>query len=479
MGGFGLHQNLGLGQTLSPQMQQSLALLQAPALELRSLIQQEIEINPVLEEMHEEPGPENTDSTADDWDGESSGSESSDRDAEAAAEADADWREYFAQSKAGNGSYTAEDAERRRYFFDSQAEEESLSAHLTEQLTLAADDPKIIEAGKEIIGSLDDDGFLTATLDEVAASAMLPAAVVHQALALVQTFDPIGVAARDLRECLLIQLDRLGKAEDIEAAIVSHHLPDLGRRKFQDIARALRVPVERVNQAAHFISTLQPRPGSTYAPDDKRNIVQAELAVQKQGTQWVVVLNDDAVPRLRISDTYKDILATDGNDAKVREYLKDKIRSGKFIIKCLHLRQQTLFNIATAIVARQTEFFEQGAAMLKPLTMSQIAEAVSVHETTVSRAIANKYIQTPWGVFDLKYFFTPGYQTSSGEFLSNTSVKESIADLVSRENPQKPLSDQEIVTILSERGIPLARRTVAKYRSELNILPSNLRRTGS
>jgi len=468
MAGFGLQQNVSLSQTLSPQMQQSLALLQAPALELRSLIQQEMEVNPVLEESLEEAKPE----SEEDWENKETQAA-----AEAAAEHDEDWKEYFAQSKATT-PYTAEDAERRRFFFDSQVEHENLAAHLTAQLTLATDQPDLLQAGREIIGSLDEEGFLTATLDEVAMSAQVPVAAVQQALAVIQTFDPIGVASRDLRECLLIQLDRLGKAEDVEAAIVSHHIQELGRKKYQEIARALRIPTERVLQAANFIATLQPRPGSTFAAEDKRNIVQTELAVQKVSNQWAVVLNDEAVPRLRISDTYKDLLATDGHDAKVREYLKDKIRSGKFIIKCLHLRQQTLFNIASAIVERQHEFFEHGSAFLKPLTMSQIAEAVGVHETTVSRAIANKYVQTPWGVFDLKYFFTPGYQTSSGELLSNTSVKEAIQELVSRENTHKPLSDQEIVTILSEKGIPLARRTVAKYRSELNILPSNLRRMG-
>ncbi|MDE1169661.1 MAG: RNA polymerase factor sigma-54 [Verrucomicrobium sp.] len=478
MAGFGLHQNLGLSQTLSPQMQQSLALLQAPALELRSLIQQELEVNPVLEEaevQEEEQKPEAKETTPEEaendrWDKEEATKE-------AQAEQDEDWREYFAQSK-GSSTYTAEDAERRRYFFDSQVDPDQLSDHLSRQLSLATDDEQIRAAGEEIIGSLDDDGFLKSNLDEISSSSQTPIPTVQQALALIQTFDPVGVAARDLRECLLIQLDRLGKAEDVEAAIVSHHIQELGRKKYQEIARALRVSADRVIQAAHFIATLQPRPGSAFAPDDKRNIVTTELAVQKNGDQWIVVLNDDAVPRLRISNVYKDLLATDGNDAKVREYLREKIRAGKFIIKCLHLRQQTLFNIASAIVQRQTEFFEHGTAMLKPLTMSQVAEAVGVHETTVSRAIANKYIQTPFGVFDLKYFFTPGYQTTTGEFLSNTSVKEAIQELVARENPQKPLSDQEIVSILSERGIPLARRTVAKYRSELNILPSNLRRGG-
>ena len=237
------------------------------------------------------------------------------------------------------------------------------------------------------------------------------------------------------------------------------------------------MPLERVQAAAQFIATLQPRPGSSFSSDDKQNIVQAELSVQKNGDDWIVVMNDDPVPRLRISDTYKDLLVNNGHDAGLREYLKEKIRAGKFLIKCLHQRQTTIFNIATEIVKRQRAFFDQGVAHLKPLTMNQVAEVVGVHETTVSRAIANKYVQTPYGLFDLKYFFTPGYQTASGEVMSNTSVKDAIQDLIARESSTKPLSDQEIVKILSERGIPLARRTVAKYRSELGLLPSNLRRS--
>jgi RNA polymerase sigma-54 factor len=468
MASFGLHQTQSLSQTLSPQMQQSLALLQAPAMELRSIIQAELESNPALDEVAEEPESETESETETTFEDQ--------REAEKQAERDEDWRDLFVQSNQSSTPYTAEDAERRQFFFDSQVEPEHLSDHLSRQLSLATNDPDVIGAGDEIIGNIDDEGFLKAGLEEIAAAAMLPFSKVQEALHLIQTFDPVGVAARDLRECLLIQIDRLGKGEDVEAAVVSHHLAELGRKKYQEIARALKVSTERIFEAAHFIATLQPRPGSAFSLENKLHIVQTEISVQKVGEEWVVFLNDDGVPRLRISDQYKDLIGTDGNDPQVREYLKDKIRSGKFLIKCLHLRQQTLFNIATAIVQRQTAFFENGSSHLKPLTMNQIAEAVGVHETTVSRAIANKYALTPWGVFDLKFFFTPGYQTTSGEMLSNTSVKGTIEDLIKRENGQKPLSDQEIVTILSERGIPLARRTVAKYRSELNILPSNLRR---
>jgi RNA polymerase sigma-54 factor len=444
-------------------MQQSLQFLQAPAMELQALVQQEIEINPVLEESPDEGKPE---TDADDWD----------KQLKELRQKDEDWREYFSQSNTPAAPYNPEAAERRQFLFDSQVAAPHLSDHLLRQLTLTTSNPEMLRVGEEIIGNVDDAGFLKVPLVEVAQSARVEYPVAQAALDLIQTFDPVGVAARDLRECLLIQINRLGKSEELEAQLVGHCLAELGRKKYQDIARALKAPLERVQAAAQFIATLQPRPGSCFSSDDKQNIVQAELSVQKVGDDWVVVMNDDPVPRLRISDTYKDLLVNNGHDANLREYLKEKIRAGKFLIKCLHQRQTTIFNIATEIVKRQRAFFDQGVAHLKPLTMNQVAEVVGVHETTVSRAIANKYVQTPYGLFDLKYFFTPGYQTASGEVMSNTSVKDAIQDLISRESQAKPLSDQEIVKILSERGIPLARRTVAKYRSELGLLPSNLRR---
>ena len=445
-------------------MQQSLQFLQAPAMELQSLVQQEIEINPVLEESPDEPKPE---ADAEDWD----------KQIAELRQKDEEWREYFSQTNNASSNYNPEAAERRQFLFDSQVEAPHLSDHLQRQLTLATSNPEMLRVGEEIIGNLDEAGFLKIPLVEVAQSAQVEYSVAQHTLDLIQTFDPVGVAARDLRECLLIQIDRLGKSGELEDTMVSQYLNELGRKKYQDIARALKVPLDRVQAAAQFIATLQPRPGSSFSSDDKQNIVQAELAVQKSGDDWVVVMNDDPVPRLRISDTYKDLLVNNGHDAGLREYLKEKIRAGKFLIKCLHQRQQTIFNIATEIVKRQRAFFDDGVAHLKPLTMNQVAEIVGVHETTVSRAIANKYVKTPYGLFDLKYFFTPGYQTATGEVMSNTSVKDAIADLIERESANKPLSDQEIVKILGERGIPLARRTVAKYRSELGPLPSNLRRS--
>jgi RNA polymerase sigma-54 factor len=285
----------------------------------------------------------------------------------------------------------------------------------------------------------------------------------------------VGVASRDLRECLLIQLKRLGKEGSLEWRVVDRFLEDLGKRRFPEIARRLGTTVDQVQRAANFISTLDPRPGQIFTPDPN-NYVLPDVTVERVGGNWQISLNGDQIPHLRISNTYKDLMAKDGNGTEVKDYIRDKIRSGKFLIKSIHQRQQTISNIAHEIVDRQKDFLDLGPSALKPMTMVQIADAVGVHETTVSRAISGKYIATPHGVFEMKYFFTPGYQTATGEAMSNTSVKGAIAELVKGEDSKNPLSDKEIVEILSKRGIPIARRTVAKYRNELNILPSNMRK---
>jgi RNA polymerase sigma-54 factor len=294
-------------------------------------------------------------------------------------------------------------------------------------------------------------------------------------LTLIQSFYPPGVGARDLRECLLIQLKREGKASSLEYKIISEHMQDLGKRRFPEIARKMGLSAEQVQKCANNIAQLDPRPGQIFA-ESPQNYVLPDVTVEKIDGEYQIILNGEQIPHLRISNTYKDIMSQDGNGSEVKDYIRDKIRSGKFLIKSIHQRQQTISNIAHQIVSRQREFLDQGSAHLKPMTMVQIADAVGVHETTVSRAISGKYMATPQGVFEMKYFFTPGYQTASGEAMSNTSVKEAILDLVKNEDGSSPLSDKEIVEILSERGIPIARRTVAKYRTELNILPSNMRR---
>lgn len=430
-------------------------------MELRSLIQQELETNPVLEEP-EEPTQDNQE---DEWD----------REVEELRRQEEDWRDYFSQqtSRSGPG---ADAQERRQFLFDSQVRQESLSDHLIGQLILLNLTEEEVRVGEAIIGNLDDAGYLAVPLEEIAATSGVPIETAHRVLGIIQDFHPPGVAARSLQETLLIQLRLRGREDDLEGQLVRNSLNELGRKRYLELARKHSVSVERIQEAAAYIATLQPRPGSAFAPDLPQNVVQPEAALVKSNGVWTVQMNHDPVPRLRINDTYKDLLGQSARDQNLRDYLKNKIRSGKFLIKCLHQRQETIENILKEVVKQQVDFLENGVSHLKPLTMNQVAQVVGVHETTVSRAIAGKYVQTPWGVLPIKFFFTSGYQTSGGETLANTSIKDAIADLVSREDRKAPLSDSDIVKILSERGIDLARRTVAKYRAELKILPSNLRR---
>ena len=456
--------NVSLQQVLAPQLQQSLQILQVPMLELRNLIQAEIQANPVLEEEITEPSIEDRQQEQDEFKEEF----------ERLAKLDDEWRDYMAQNNSYSGK-SQEDEERRQFFFDSIISHETLQQHLMEQLNngdLEGEDRKTAEL---IIGNIDDMGFLQSPLEEMAQNTGMALEDLQRVLDVIQTFHPVGVGSRDLRDCLLIQLRRIGKEQSLEYRIVEKHLDDLGKRRFPEIARRLGTTVEQVQRCANFIGTLDPKPGQIFSPDPN-NYVLPDVDVIKIGDGYQVTLNGEQIPHLRISNTYKDLMSQDHNGTEVKDYIRDKIRSGKFLIKSIHQRQQTISNIATEIVSRQKEFLEKGSAFLKPLTMVQIADAVGVHETTVSRAISGKYIATPQGVFEMKYFFTPGYQTSAGESMSNTSVKEAIADLVKGEKPKSPLSDKEIVEILSSRGIPIARRTVAKYRSELNILPSNMRK---
>ncbi|HWN23634.1 MAG TPA: RNA polymerase factor sigma-54 [Candidatus Sulfotelmatobacter sp.] len=470
MAGQGMHQsqNFALQQVLAPQLQQSLLILQTPLLELRNLVQQEMETNPVLEELSTELSPDERNGA------ESSADDNFKDEFEKLATLDEEWRDYMAQA----GSYSGRSQEakdKRQFFFDSIATQETLQQNLIGQLNQTALNAADRKAAELIIGNIDDNGFLQDTPEEMTLNTGIPKEDFERMLALIQSFYPPGVGARDLRECLRIQLERVGKQNSLEYKIISEYMEDLGKRRFPEIARRMGMSVEKVQECANNIARLNPRPGQIFATAPP-NYVLPDVTVEKIDGDYQVILNGEQIPHLRISNTYKDIMAQDGNGSEVKDYIRDKIRSGKFLIRSIHQRQQTISNIAQQIVSRQRDFFEHGTSHLKPMTMKEIADAVGVHETTVSRAVSGKYMATPQGVFEMKYFFTSGYQTADGESMSNTSVKEVILDLVKNEDGNAPLSDQEIVLILSERGIPIARRTVAKYRTELNILPSNMRR---
>jgi RNA polymerase sigma-54 factor len=457
MAGMEQYQGLALQQTLSPQMQQSLNILQAPLMELRQLVAAELEVNPVLEEEPRELPP------------------GADGAGETSSELGDEWNEYFAQ-RAASEPWTAEAQERRQHFFDSQTRSPSLQQHLLEQLSGSSLSDRERGVGMVVVGNIDDRGYLCATDEEMAAQAASTPEEVARVVEAVQALDPAGVGARTLAECLLLQLRRTGRGYGLESRIVSHHLEELGRRKLPEIAKALHVTAAEVQRAAEAISELDPRPGRQFSSEEDQTVLP-DVTVEKDGDTYTVALNSDEIPSLRIGDDYKDMLSQPASNREVRDYLREKIRGGRFFIKCIQQRQHTLLNIAREIVERQREFFDIGPAHLRPMTMSQVATAVGVHETTVSRAVSGKYMQTPRGLYELKYFFTSGYTTAEGQTVSNESVRQAIAELVRIEDSRHPMSDQEIVTRLTEQGVPIARRTVAKYREQLGILPSHLRKS--
>ncbi len=495
--GLHLSQRMSLSQVLAPQLQQSLALLQAPTLELKALVEQELTQNCVLEEV---PESEVEQSERVKTDGESDGEAFAADLAEPPAEVKFDpatekpsaapvddfqaefdklvqfeeWKDHLAQTNLPSRQ-SQESEERRQFMFDSLVAGTSLQESLLEQMRFSdlRDDQRPI--AEMIIGNIDERGYLKASIDELAYTTNIASEKIVDVLKVIQEFHPPGVAARDLQECLLLQLQRAGREKSIEYRIIRDCMDALFKRKLPEIARGLGITVEQAQSALARSEHLEPHPGREFLPDNDRYI-SPEVFVQKLGDDYIVTTNNEQIPHLRISNAYKDMMAQSGSNAEVRDYIRDKIRAGKFLIKSLQQRQQTILNIGNEIVKRQREFMDKGVAFLRPMTMVQVAEVVGVHETTVSRAVSNKYIQTPQGVFEMKYFFTSGIQTDNGGGISNTSVKDMVVDMFKNENPNKPLSDQEIVKMLKEKGIVIARRTVAKYRDELNILPSNLRK---
>jgi len=467
-------QDQRLQMVLAPQLRQSLEFLQVPILELRTLVQQELQENPTLEEqltenvqIEVEPGADDTKSDNEELDFK--------EEFEVLARLDDEWREYFQQHQSYR-RYSQEEEAKRQYFLDSLSQTESLQEHLMNQLALAGLDKQERQIGELLVGSVDEDGYLTVSIEELAETTGYTIEEIQRVLSVVQEFDPIGVATRDLKECLLVQLARLGKENSLAAQIVRKHLDALGAKKFSDIARALKVPVGDVHEAAHFIATLEPKPGRLF-PSEHTSYVLPEVMVQKTNGNYVVILNDDQIPRVRISKHYRRLMEDPHTSAEVKNYIREKVRAGTFLIKSIGQRQQTIRRIANEIVRIQKDFFESGLTALKPLTMAEIANALGIHETTVSRAIANKYIQTPQGVYEMKYFFTPGFKTADGKEISNKTIKDAILQLVDNEDSSSPLSDQAMVEELKKQGITVARRTIAKYRDELRILPSHLRKS--
>jgi RNA polymerase sigma-54 factor len=496
---------------MTPQLQQAIKILQLSLPELEAVVQNELDSNPMLEPLDQsvaetaanatqaedvnvpadgEPLPPEPESGAaepeSDWEqvvGETPAPSVATEGADAAAEMrepsldKLDWREYLeTNSNNWQDSEAPNDNDDRRQALENTlTRKASLEDHLISQLRLLSIDDDGQRIGATIIYNLNDDGYLETPLSELAAQLETSVEAVEAVLKRVQRLDPPGVAARDLRECLLAQLQNLGMEESLGARIVRQHLDLLEKHRYTEISKALGVGLDMVKEAARTIASLEPKPGRDYGGAEPAYIVP-DVYIQKIGDDFVVTLNENAVPRLRLATYYQRVLNDSAVGADTKEYLQERLRSARWLVKSIYQRLQTIFKVANSIVKFQRPFFEHGVGHLRPLVLKDVAEDIGMHESTISRATANKYAHTPQGIFELKFFFTSGVKATDGEDVSAETVKEKIRALVASEGQDNPLSDQAIADILHNDQINIARRTVAKYRQALGILPSSRRK---
>ncbi len=466
-----LHTKLVQKLILTPSLQQAIKLLPMSTLELKDLLNQEMVENPMLEELpveetqaaeaqttedkpEEKPEPQR----ADTWD-------------------DADYQYFFGEYlDDGYRARAPQEVKELPPIENTLSSTSSLSDHLSWQLSLQTDDPLTRDIGEGIIGNLDDDGYLVASLEELAAMGPWALDDVERVLSMVQRFDPVGVAARDLQESLLRQIAHLGLEGTPSERIITEHLRALQNHQIPEISRKLGIPIDELKTHIEIIRHLDPKPGSRFNPMPSQ-YVTPDVYVEKVDDEYVVWLNEDGLPQMRISPTYRRLLDKDANHGEeTRAYVRDKFNAARWLIKSVQQRQNTIYKVARSIVNFQREFLDHGIEHLRPLVLRDVANDIGMHESTVSRVVTNKYMHTPQGVFEMKYFFHSGISSSYGESVSSVTIKQRIKKIIESEDPRKPLSDSKIVSILQREGLVLARRTIAKYREELKIPTSNQRK---
>ncbi|SHI78080.1 RNA polymerase, sigma 54 subunit, RpoN/SigL [Malonomonas rubra DSM 5091] len=465
---------------MTPQLQQAIKLLQLSRVELADVVTEELAENPLLEEGVDPKEERDELSTELEKEPVSDVEVSPEQEVKAENEGmeDIDWQTYLEgyslNSSSPRDSY--EDQEERPSYESLLTKKSSLVDHLMWQLGLSKVGQDERLAAAEIIGNLDDVGYLHASIEELVETSGRSVEVVEQALQRVRMFDPAGVAARNLQDCLLLQLERMELGDSLAAVILRDYISELEGRKYQVIAKSLKTPLDEVLEAAKLISELDPRPGLQYNEEDIHYIVP-DIYVKKVGDEYVVTQNDEGLPNLRINSLYRSALTnSDSVDKKANEYIQDKMRSAVWLIKSIHQRQRTIYKVTKSIVKFQRAFFDHGIEHLKPLVLRDVAEDIEMHESTVSRVTTNKYVQTPQGLFELKFFFNSGINTADGDSVASESVKSRIKEIIAGEDQKKPYSDQKIVTLLKEQDINIARRTVTKYREMLGLGSSTERK---
>jgi RNA polymerase sigma-54 factor len=475
----GLQQSVRLGQELriNPRLYQAMDLLYMPLLDLQQHLKQELVNNPFLEMV--EPTDDPVEETVEENEKEKD-------------ENEVDWEDILLDGFESGGR--REEYEEREYFEPTAVATRDLYDHLHDQIALLRLEPRQIIIAEEIIGNIDDTGFLTCSLEDILESLnrylrsdeavtagfadepLFALEEIEVVLHVIQGLDPAGIAARDLRECLLLQLRDGEMQRDLVYDIVDKHFDQLVNHRWAEISKELGVSPQEVQAAADEIAKLDPKPGLQYAGGEGNYII-ADLVVEKVDGDYIVFHNDTALPRLRLSRSYREVARDKGKfKGESKEFISNKLNNANWMLQAIEQRRQTMLKVMNFIVNRQRDFFEEGIEHLKPLTLREVAEVISMHESTVSRVTNQKYVQTPRGVFPLKFFFSSGLSTDSGEDVSARGIKARIQKLVSEEDPKKPLTDQAIVDILKREGINIARRTVAKYRDQLGILSARMRK---
>lgn len=491
-GGPKMGMNIGMGQIqtlrMTPQLQQAIKLLQMSRMEFETAIRQEVEENPILEEMQEgetsDPN-EKVEATAEPVSEAASNQEPGTQNEQDPRQDDFEWDSYFDQPNKPPRDFAAGSDEIMNYE-NVISSTQTLYDYLIWQLNLFGFNEEEYQIASILVGYVDEDGYIKTPFETIAQEESVSVADLEEILPFIHEFDPPGVGARDLSECLLIQAKQLQEDTNDLVALVKNHLKDLEKKNYEGIAKAMGRELEEVVELCKIIYEMDPKPGRNYATTDTHYITP-DVYVYKVGEEYVVSLNEDGLPRLRVSNFYKNALkgikqdttqvAAQQEDNKgTQDYIKDKLKSAIFLIKSIHQRQRTIYKVTESIVKHQREFFEKGPAFIKPMILRDIANDIGIHESTVSRVTSNKFVHTPRGIFELKYFFNSGINTTSGESLASESVKLKIRDLVAKEDVKNPLSDQRIVELLKVEGIQIARRTVAKYRDVLGILPSSRRK---
>jgi len=469
-----LKQSMKLVQQLvmTPQLQQAIKLLQLSRLELVNTVNQELQENPLLEEVNQDvvekvPGETEPEAARDQDPREIKGGDEGIK--------DINWDEYMQNYEYYPRPMAAQD-EPGRGFEATLSKKSSLVDHLIWQLRLSPVPKEQEETAEMIIGNLNEDGYLDCSLEEIAQAAGVELSMAEGVLLQVQEFDPVGVAARSLQECLILQARKLEMQGTVVETILRDHIKDLERKRYDAIAKRTGLSMEEVLAAVRIIIGLDPKPGRTYFGEEPRYIIP-DIYVNKIDDEYVIQLNDDGLPKLRISNYYRDILfRNDKTAGDTREYIQEKLRAAAWLIKSIHQRQRTIYKVACSIVNFQKEFLDKGLAYMRPLVLRDVAEDIDMHESTISRVTTNKYMHTPQGILEMKYFFKSSIQQKAGDKISSETIKQRIRQTIAQEDPTNPISDQEIVSLLARSHIDIARRTVAKYRESLGILASTRRK---